>query len=571
MSMNLRARWRASSLARRVAVALGAAALVVPLVAAPAQAADTGTIAVCVTDSTGANVIPNGDQTWWQQGSSAYVGAVGASGCRESIIPVGSTNVWVGLNGTLSDHRTVTVTKDTTTKVTFYTTKVTIRYAGDVAFGGPFGNSSWFKQSTADGSKELLSNGTPVMFRMDSSAGAVRTPVSWPIASGIGQQKAFTLMAMQVKKNDGTGLAGATARYKAGYDYAVTGFTDANGLLGWSHSGLVASVDVQAKAPSNTTQTKTFDATTTKLFSFQTTRLTVHYNDTIMFYYSGYASNWNGSPMEVFAGTYPVKFRTWVGAEGANAGMYAQTSITVPEPANGPVEKTALVVRAHDSTGAGIVGTITYYNGGWAYPGTQTNMGTDWGTAGNAPLGKAGAGVVLLDGAPTNVVVALVYNGTRQQLPAQNVQTKPLFYFKTAKVDVKLADSANAPLAGGGASYYASGWYTIGTTDASGKVSVEMLPGSYSFAMTYLGTREQFNGQSVALPSSTITFQTGKVHDVTDGSVSSYYANGWKPFTQDMELLNGKYWFGFNDGTPQAQYVLTGHGVTTYIPPLLNS
>lgn len=570
MSLKLRAR----SWAARVAIALGGAALVVPLVSVPATAAGTGTIAVCLIDSTGASIIPNGDQAWWQQGSSHYVGAVGPSGCRESTIPIGNVTVWVGKDGTFSDHRTVTVNENQTTRVDFYTTKVTVRYAGSVAFGGPSGDRAWFKGGAADASKELLSNGTnPTMFRMSSSAGFVRTPVSWPIATGTGKSTYVTLMAMQVKKNDGTGLAGVKADYKPGmYTYHAPGSTDSNGLLGWAYQhpmGLAQGVDVTAFS-NGTRQTKSFDSRTDNLFKFQTTQLTVHYNDTMMFYYSGYASNWNGSPMEVFPGTYPIKFRSWVPQESP-AGAYAQTSITVPDPASGPVEKTAVVVRFHSSTGAGLVGSVAYYRSGWNYPGVSTNMRTDWNTPGATPLNTPGAGVFLMDGAPTNIAVALFYNGQHQQLANQNPQTKPLAYFKTGNVDVKLVDSHNAGLAGGSASYYANGWHSIGTTDSSGVLSLEMLPGSYAFSMSYAGTSEQLNGQPVTLPSSTITFQTGPVYDSTGGSVSSYYANGWRTFHDGMELLAGQYWFGFNDATPQAKFTLNGHGVESWVPPLLGS
>ncbi len=47
--------------------------------------------------------------------------------------------------------------------------------------------------------------------------------------------------------------------------------------------------------------------------------------------------------------------------------------------------------------------------------------------------------------------------------------------------------------ANGGASYYASGWHAITTLNTNNPsiVQTEMLPGTYSFALTYNGTHDQ--------------------------------------------------------------------------------
>ena len=111
----------------------------------------------------------------------------------------------------------------------------------------------------------------------------------------------------------------------------------------------------------------------------------------------------------------------------------------------------------------------------------------------------------------------------------------------------------------GMASYYASGWHTIGSTDGTGQVHVQMLPGSYSFAMTYLGTREQQNHQTVTGASSIVTFQTGQVSaNFTGKTVTSYYASGWKPFTNGMQMLPGHYTFGFSSGPNAIETIHAG-------------
>src|SRR6185437_8452793 len=99
--------------------------------------------------------------------------------------------------------------------------------------------------------------------------------------------------------------------------------------------------------------------------------------------------------------------------------------------------------------------------------------------------------------------------------------------------DVQLRNSANLPLDTGNASYYAGGWHTIGDT-TGGAVHVEMLPGAYSFAMTYNGTREQLNGVDITT-TNPVVFQTvGITVQLIDSSShpldtgrASYYAGGW--------------------------------------------
>lgn len=343
---------------------------------------------------------------------------------------------------------------------------------------------------------------------------------------------------------------------------------------------------------------------------FQTGRVTLHSSGPITWYQNGWRT-FAKPTMEYLPGTTTFYFST-----------SSDCRIDVPIQSGDHLEKSVIIAKLRNSAGQPLAGgDASAYLSGWRQIGTTNS---------------AGYTCAAFDGKLGNTAVAMVYNGTRQQVSQQHA-TVSIYTFTTSAVTVKLTDSAGNPIDTGDASYYASGWRTIGAT-SSGQASVQMLPGSYAFAMTYNGTRNQQNGVPITLPATTVTFSTvdvavrlidsngdpldtgsasyyangwrtigttsgGAVHvqmlpgnysfamtylggrsqqngvavsgttsDVTfqtgtvtstSGAATSYYASGWKPFTNGMELLGGNYTFAFNDTTPNTLVTIVGGQANT--------
>ncbi|MGH3079138.1 MAG: hypothetical protein ACRDPZ_13285, partial [Gaiellaceae bacterium] len=252
------------------------------------------------------------------------------------------------------------------------------------------------------------------------------------------------------------------------------------------------------------------------------------------------------SGMELLPGSYNFHPRG-IGYP-ANSGC---RPIAIDSPAAGTAAtKTIFAAQLADSEGDPLAGGVaSYYVSSWQSMGTTDSTGSV---------------CKVLDGAVGNVHVAMVYQGTRQQLPPQNVATNSVFSFQTTDVTVELRDHDGQLINTDDASvaYYAGGWQPAANTD-DGVVHFEMLPGSYSFAMTYLGSREQKDSVAIGSSATTVTFRTGQV--ISDSNTAtSYYAGGWKTFTSGMELLPGTWPFAFNDGFPQTNYAIAA-GVVNHI------
>ncbi len=127
---------------------------------------------------------------------------------------------------------------------------------------------------------------------------------------------------------------------------------------------------------------------------------------------------------------------------------------------------------------------------------------------------------------------------------------------------VKLTDHNGTAISDGTgkASDYASGWKEIGNLLSDGTISTQMLPGTYTFAMSYNGSSEH-QSASVSGTTTMVTFQTG-LFTSESGDCTNYYASGWHAFPGGgVELLPGSYTFALTGGTHQTYSVAAG-GVT---------
>ncbi len=503
------------------------------------------------------------------------------------------------------------------TTVPFQTGLLSVVYSNQLAFGGPTGDSAFFTKSGTEllpGTYNFHARG--VGYPVGShAAGSGCQPITID-APAAGTTATKSIVAAQIKDSQGAPLAGATASYYAG-GWASLGTTDSTGSVCQAINGNWGNVYVAMTYQGTRQQIGPQNVTTNSVFSFQTTDVAVQLQDAdgnpldtgnVSYYAGGWhtVGDTSGGQVNVemlpgsysFAMTYNhtreqrngvaisgpttnVTFQTgrltahfsesfdWLNSEfypfsqptmeflpgNINLdfqGCYVPLTIT----AGDHLVKSGILVKLSDSSGHPLAGGVaSAYVHGWHLVGTTT---------------ASGKTCAAFDGTLGNTAVAVVYKGSRQQI-SQNEPTNSVYNFQTANVVVQLRNSSDALSDTGTASYYAGGWHPIGTT-SGGTVSVQLLPGSYSFAMTFNGTREQFNGVAISGTSTDVVFQTtdavvqlkDSAGDLITGPVAgiaSYYASGWHAIGTtgntgqvDVQMLPGSYSFAMTFNGTREQF-----------------
>ena len=347
----------------------------------------------------------------------------------------------------------------------------------------------------------------------------------------------FSTVTVQLKDSNGNPISGGVVQYYSG-GWKAFGTTDSNGR-----------VSKELKTGSYTfsmtyaygRQEKSQNITNDPNVVFQTKRVAVQLKDsagafldigTVQYYAGGWRNigDTSGGQIgkELLPGSYTFSMSYAYGRQEKSQNIANDPTVVF--------QTKRVSVKLKDSAGAFLdIGTVQYYAGGWR------NIGDTSG----GQIGKE-----LLPGSYT---FSMSYAYGRQE-KSQNIATDPTVIFQTKRVEVQLKDSAGAFLDTGTAQYYTGGWRNIGDT-SGGQISKELLPGSYTFSMTYAYGRQE-KSQNIA-NDPTVIFQTKQVavqlKDSTgaflDTGTAQYYAGGWRNIGDtsggqvNKELLPGSYTF----------------------------
>lgn len=132
----------------------------------------------------------------------------------------------------------------------------------------------------------------------------------------------------------------------------------------------------------------------------------------------------------------------------------------------------------------GNTATLTYYDGGWQ---TATNDGT---------------GTFTISTTTASITYKMKYNnGIQQKVELSSVSP---VVFNTVTTTPSLKDSDGIALVGGTVKHYQNGW----SSSYSANTTTELLPGNYTFKMTYNNGIEQISGESISGSSDEAAFVT---------------------------------------------------------------
>jgi hypothetical protein len=251
---------------------------------------------------------------------------------------------------------------------------------------------------------------------------------------------------------------------------------------------------------------------------------------------------WNWKPLETryvssneLQAAIPTAFLSNAGTGGIavinlDGGTSNKLSINLLSPPSG------CSVTLVNSTGSKLTGgALQYYEGSWK-DAVNNNDGT-----------------FFVNTTATTISLRMTYEyGTQTK---SNVTVGPdTVVFQTVNAQIQLQDSRGSLIDTGTVQYYGGAWRSLGTT-ISGVASKELLPGSYSFRMTYayaskdkqqdIGTNPTVVFQTV---NAVVQLQNSQGSLIDQGTVQ-YYSGAWRDFgattngAASKELLPNNYSF----------------------------
>ena len=407
--------------------------------------------------------------------------------------------------------------------VTFQTGSVLLHYAGGTL---DYYNTSWHNYT---GAVEMLPVNT--LFELKKSGFPTQRFYITPAA---GQAYEKTIVGVRLLSSTGAGLSGGEVKaYNGGW--SVMGTTGGDGVyfgllegnqaksltFGMTYGGGYVQKSQNLASDSFVVfQTK---GVVFKLLSSGGTEL----EGDAKYYAGGWKAFADGKTTGVME-MLPASYTFGV----TYAGGYVQKSQDVGADQVVVFETVPVSFELKSSSGESLEGEAKYYAGGWK------TFGED---------GKTPETMELL---PASYTFGVTYAGGYVQ-KSQNVASDPDVVFETVSVSFTLKSSKGDSLEGD-AKYYAGGWKTFGT-DGKTPETMELLPVSYTFGVTYMGGYMQ-KAQDVAADAN-VVFETVPVSFKLLSSAglplkggASFYAGGWKTFgdgetSETVELLPVSYTF----------------------------
>jgi hypothetical protein len=193
-------------------------------------------------------------------------------------------------------------------------------------------------------------------------------------------------------------------------------------------------------------------------------------------------------------------------------------------------------VKLQSSQGAPIdTGAVQYYFSSWKTLGTTTN------------------GIASKELLPGRYTFRMT-NASATLDKQQDIGASPVVLFQTVNVAVQLKNSQGALIDQGTVQYYFSSWNNLGTT-SNGVAAKELLPGNYTFRMTYAAAtndKQQNIGSNATVVfqtvNATVQLKNSQGGFIDQGTVQ-YYFSSWNNLgvttngVAAKELLPGNYTF----------------------------